>query len=167
MELTTNLPLQQWCVRGGRWTAAGCAATPVVPTLKRAVAANTPAHARTRAHTHTAQRYKDGPDNDPKYWPLDYPPLSGYQVRVECGCCWELVDAVNQLFGQQLHGLPVPLLLLLVLLPLLLLQSYLHGLLVGRFDPSAVALHSSRGYETHFSKQLMRWTVLLSDLLGE
>lgn len=27
-------------------------------------------------------RYQDGADNDPKYWPLDYPPLSGFQVRV-------------------------------------------------------------------------------------
>ncbi|KAF8058079.1 dolichyl pyrophosphate Man9GlcNAc2 alpha-1 [Scenedesmus sp. PABB004] len=66
--------------------------------------------------------YQDGPHNDPKYWPLDYPPLSGY-------------------------------------------QSYLHGLLVRAFDPAAVALGTSRGYETHFSKQLMRWTVLLSDVL--
>ncbi|WIA33433.1 hypothetical protein OEZ86_006565 [Tetradesmus obliquus] len=78
MELTTNLPVQQW--------------------------------------------YKDGPDNDPKYWPLDYPPLSGY-------------------------------------------QSYVHGLFVKQLDPAAVALHSSRGYETYFSKQLLRWTVILSDLL--
>lgn len=44
-------------------------------------------------------------------------------------------------------------------------QSYVHGLFVGRFDAAAVALHSSRGYETPFSKQLMRGTVLLSDLL--
>lgn len=48
-----------------------------------------------------------------------------------------------------------------------MLQSYIHGLFVGRFDPAAVALEVSRGYETYFSKQLMRWTVLLSDLLGE
>lgn len=48
-----------------------------------------------------------------------------------------------------------------------MLQSYIHGLFVGRFDPAAVELRTSRGYETYFSKQLMRWTVLLSDLLSE
>lgn len=47
------------------------------------------------------------------------------------------------------------------------LQSYIHGLFVGFFDPAAVALRTSRGYETYFSKQLMRWTVLLSDVLSE
>eukprot|EP00882_Tetradesmus_deserticola_P034056 GHRQ01038960.1.p2 GENE.GHRQ01038960.1~~GHRQ01038960.1.p2 ORF type:complete len:127 (+),score=20.37 GHRQ01038960.1:496-876(+) len=80
MELTTNLPVQQW--------------------------------------------YRDGPDNEPKYWPLDYPPLSGY-------------------------------------------QSFVHGQFVKRFDPAAVALHSSRGYESYYSKQLLRWTVILSDVLSE
>jgi alpha-1,3-glucosyltransferase len=47
------------------------------------------------------------------------------------------------------------------------MQSYVHGLFVGQFDPAAVALHTSRGYETYFSKQLLRWTVILSDLLSE
>jgi hypothetical protein len=47
------------------------------------------------------------------------------------------------------------------------LQSYVHGLFVRHFDPAAVALHTSRGYETYFSKQLLRWTVILSDLLSE
>eukprot|EP00878_Enallax_costatus_P023742 GHUV01025281.1.p1 GENE.GHUV01025281.1~~GHUV01025281.1.p1 ORF type:complete len:225 (+),score=33.16 GHUV01025281.1:198-872(+) len=47
------------------------------------------------------------------------------------------------------------------------LQSFIHGLFVRQFDPAAVELHKSRGYETYFSKQLMRWTVILSDMLGE
>jgi hypothetical protein len=42
-----------------------------------------------------------------------------------------------------------------------------HGLFVGQVDAAAVALHTSRGYETYFSKQLLRWTVILSDLLSE
>ena len=28
----------------------------------------------------TWDRYKDGPANNASYWPLDYPPLSGYQA---------------------------------------------------------------------------------------
>lgn len=69
-----------------------------------------------------------------------------------------------------LRILPIPALTKhppLCLPPFLLLQSYLHGLFVGSFDPAAVALHTSRGYETYFSKQLMRWTVLLSDILSK
>jgi hypothetical protein len=46
-------------------------------------------------------------------------------------------------------------------------QSFVHGLFVRQFDPAAVALHTSRGYETYFSKQLLRWTVILSDLLSK
>jgi hypothetical protein len=47
------------------------------------------------------------------------------------------------------------------------MQSYVHGLFVKQFGPAAVALHSSRGYETYFSKQLLRWTVILSDVLSK
>jgi alpha-1,3-glucosyltransferase len=45
---------------------------------------------RRRVRTMCAHRYQDGPDNDPKYWPLDYPPLSGYQVWVHRAslCAW-------------------------------------------------------------------------------
>lgn len=43
-------------------------------------------------------------------------------------------------------------------------QSWLHGRLVGWYEPAAVALHSSRGYESASSKLAMRWTVLLSDV---
>ncbi|CAM6100947.1 unnamed protein product [Calypogeia fissa] len=49
--------------------------------------------------------------------------------------------------------------------PLTAYQSYVHGLVVQAFDPEAVALRSSRGYETYGSKLLMRWTVLSSDIL--
>ncbi|GAQ86987.1 alpha-1,3-glucosyltransferase [Klebsormidium nitens] len=49
--------------------------------------------------------------------------------------------------------------------PLTAYQSYLHGLFVSAFEPEAVGLESSRGYETPSSKLLMRWTVLLSDVL--
>ena len=48
-----------------------------------------------------------------------------------------------------------------------LLQSWLCGKVIGRFDPAAVALNSSSGYETPFSKSLMRWTVIAADILGE
>eukprot|EP00775_Hariotina_reticulata_P013468 gene13468-13594_t len=68
------------------------------------------------------QWYHDSPENNSQYWPLDYPPLSGY-------------------------------------------QSFVHGLFVRQFDPAAVALLSSHGYETPFSKQLLRWTVIMSDVL--
>jgi len=37
--------------------------------------------------------------------------------------------------------------------------------MVAAVEPQAVALGSSRGYETPTSKQLLRWTVVLSDLL--
>ncbi|KAL9343846.1 hypothetical protein Peur_064277 [Populus x canadensis] len=49
--------------------------------------------------------------------------------------------------------------------PLTAYQSYFHGLFLKRFDPNSVSLFTSRGYETHFGKLLMRWTVLSSDLL--
>ena len=46
------------------------------------------------------------------------------------------------------------------------LQSWLHGNLVRTFSPETVALHSSRGIETEPSKTLLRWSVVLTDLLG-
>ncbi|XP_011035057.1 PREDICTED: probable dolichyl pyrophosphate Man9GlcNAc2 alpha-1,3-glucosyltransferase isoform X2 [Populus euphratica] len=49
--------------------------------------------------------------------------------------------------------------------PLTAYQSYFHGLILKYFDPNSVSLFTSRGYETHFGKLLMRWTVLSSDLL--
>eukprot|EP00252_Welwitschia_mirabilis_P007218 TRINITY_DN18397_c0_g1_i1.p1 TRINITY_DN18397_c0_g1~~TRINITY_DN18397_c0_g1_i1.p1 ORF type:complete len:205 (-),score=16.26 TRINITY_DN18397_c0_g1_i1:54-668(-) len=49
--------------------------------------------------------------------------------------------------------------------PLTAYQSYLHGLALHRLHPPSVALRSSRGYESPFSKLLMRWTVLSSDAL--
>jgi hypothetical protein len=42
-------------------------------------------------------------------------------------------------------------------------QSWVHGKMVAAVEPAAVALGTSRGYETPTSKQLLRWTVVLSD----
>ena len=67
--------------------------------------------------------YIDTPSNPPKYWGIDYPPLSAY-------------------------------------------QSYLSGLVVQAIEPAATQLNASRGYESPTSKQAMRLTVMLSDLLG-
>ncbi|KAG5222202.1 dolichyl pyrophosphate Man9GlcNAc2 alpha-1,3-glucosyltransferase [Salix suchowensis] len=41
----------------------------------------------------------------------------------------------------------------------------LNGLFIKHLDPNSVSLLTSRGYEIHFGKLLMRWTVLSSDLL--
>ncbi|XP_066393441.1 probable dolichyl pyrophosphate Man9GlcNAc2 alpha-1,3-glucosyltransferase isoform X3 [Miscanthus floridulus] len=49
--------------------------------------------------------------------------------------------------------------------PLSAYQSLLHGRIINASLPEAVALRSSRGYESMESKLLMRWTVLSSDLL--
>jgi alpha-1,3-glucosyltransferase len=45
-------------------------------------------------------------------------------------------------------------------------QSWLCGKFIEYFEPKAVALKTSQGYETATSKLLMRITVLISDLLG-
>lgn len=45
-------------------------------------------------------------------------------------------------------------------------QSYVTGLLLQAIEPEAVALETSRGYESDRSKAAMRLTVLLSDLLS-
>jgi alpha-1,3-glucosyltransferase len=45
-------------------------------------------------------------------------------------------------------------------------QSLVTGLLLHVVEPEAVALHSSRGYETPSSKGWMRLTVILWDVLG-
>ncbi|KAL8476604.1 hypothetical protein ACS0TY_029048 [Phlomoides rotata] len=49
--------------------------------------------------------------------------------------------------------------------PLTAYQSYFHGILLKFFDPASVSLLSSRGYESYLGKLLMRWTVLMSDLM--
>jgi alpha-1,3-glucosyltransferase len=49
--------------------------------------------------------------------------------------------------------------------PLSAYQSWVHGLLLWAVEPQAVALRTSRGYETPSSKVLMRLTALLSDVL--
>lgn len=49
--------------------------------------------------------------------------------------------------------------------PLSAYQSYIYGRLIGMVEPEAIALHSSRGYETASLKRSMRWSVLISDAL--
>ncbi|KAG8380834.1 hypothetical protein BUALT_Bualt06G0057700 [Buddleja alternifolia] len=49
--------------------------------------------------------------------------------------------------------------------PLTAYQSYFHGILLKLFDPASVSLFASRGYESYLGKLLMRWTVLMSDLM--
>uniref|UniRef100_A0ACD5XFH2 Uncharacterized protein n=1 Tax=Avena sativa TaxID=4498 RepID=A0ACD5XFH2_AVESA len=49
--------------------------------------------------------------------------------------------------------------------PLSAYQSWIHARLINASLPDAVALQSSRGFESHESKLLMRWTVLSSDLM--
>ncbi|EPS58794.1 hypothetical protein M569_16019, partial [Genlisea aurea] len=49
--------------------------------------------------------------------------------------------------------------------PLSAYQSYIHGSMLKFFDPDSVSLFTSRGYETYLGKLLMRWTVIISDLL--
>ncbi|BBN05231.1 alpha-1,3-glucosyltransferase [Marchantia polymorpha subsp. ruderalis] len=49
--------------------------------------------------------------------------------------------------------------------PVTAYQSFVHGWMIHAVEPEAVALHSSRGYESPSSKILMRWTVLSSDML--
>eukprot|EP00884_Botryococcus_braunii_P008812 jgi/Botrbrau1/17932/Bobra.50_1s0032.2 len=44
-------------------------------------------------------------------------------------------------------------------------QSWACGVVIGAFQPEAVALHTSRGHETASSKILLRWSVLAFDLL--
>lgn len=82
MELTTHLPVKQWC--GMRLPSARacrrvtCCVLPHHPSgRRRTERVAVPPPLLCRSH-----RYEDGPDNDPKYWPLDYPPLSGYQAGV-------------------------------------------------------------------------------------
>jgi len=49
--------------------------------------------------------------------------------------------------------------------PLSAYQSWLFGKILQNIEPEAVALHSSRGYETPSSKVLMRWTAIAADLV--
>ncbi|KAJ3682942.1 hypothetical protein LUZ60_013169 [Juncus effusus] len=44
-------------------------------------------------------------------------------------------------------------------------QSWVHGMILNATVPESVELGSSRGFESHESKLVMRWTVLLSDLI--
>jgi hypothetical protein len=158
MELTTNLPIQQWCVCA--WPL--CVAAPTRrATMQRAHDARVCGDVCVRC-VHTGTRMA-----------RTTTPSTGHSTThpsqaTRCGCTEPACAHGSQTRGHTpwcehaSHALlpaPTP--------PLLLLQSYVHGLFVGRFDPAAVRLHTSRGHESHFSKQLMRWTVLLSDLLRE
>ena len=49
----------------------------------------------------------------------------------------------------------------------LFVQSWLYGKVIQKLEPEAVALGTSRGYETPDSKTLLRWSVVASDVLGE
>lgn len=49
--------------------------------------------------------------------------------------------------------------------PLTAYHSYLCGMAARRLNPSFVALHESRGYESNAHKLFMRYTVLVADLL--
>ncbi|GBG80956.1 hypothetical protein CBR_g31513 [Chara braunii] len=49
--------------------------------------------------------------------------------------------------------------------PLTAYQSWVHGKVIAYFDPRALDLVSSRGYESAKSKLLLRWSVVASDIL--
>ena len=49
--------------------------------------------------------------------------------------------------------------------PLTAYQSFVYGAVIAQIEPEAVALHTSRGYETYSSRLLMRWSALVSDLV--
>lgn len=68
MELTTNLPVAEWYV--AEEGSIVCSDT-------------------LQTSSVLSCRYEDGPDNNATYWPLDYPPLSGYQVQwlSSLSCC--------------------------------------------------------------------------------
>lgn len=51
--------------------------------------------------------YTDGPNNDPAYWPLDYPPLSGYQVGSHAWRGLALQEGGGQA-GSRTPGAPKP-----------------------------------------------------------
>ena len=86
--------------------------------------------------------------NDLDYWGLDYPPLTAYQVSHELS----------------MPGMPAERVTSRMLCAVL--QSWLYGKAIEHFEPEAVALGSSRGYETPASKTLLRWSVVASDVLG-
>lgn len=104
-------------------------------------------------------RYSDTRDNNITYWPLDYPPLSGIQVN-PLGCTY--LDTSQPAAASQLGTW-----LTRMANAACVLQSFLHGKLVAAVDPIAVSLWESRGHESYKSKHLLRWTVVLSDMLGE
>ena len=115
-------------------------------------------------------RYLNSTVNDLGWWGLDYPPLSGYQVPrrlhvLRMACIPPSLAAVCSCASLCCPACPV-------LLPLYrtagfvsapTLQSWLAGKYVAAFEPEALALVSSRGYESPSSKMLLRQTVLAAD----
>ncbi|CAL8467236.1 g6772 [Coccomyxa elongata] len=49
--------------------------------------------------------------------------------------------------------------------PISAYQSWVYGKAIQQFEPGAIASFTSRGYETPSSKTLMRWSVVISDIL--
>lgn len=129
-------------------------------------------------NTPAPQWYTDSRHNEPSYWPLDYPPLSGYQVRraalhrggLHHSCQWlpPSPPTCHQHHQSTEHNTKhntTPNTTQHHTTPQHTTQSWIHGKFVGAFEPAAVALDSSRGYETPSSKVLLRWTVVLSDMV--
>ena len=99
-------------------------------------------------------RYVHSTANNVSYWPLDYPPLSGYQVRNRAGAPASYFLTSYLLPPSSYWWSVVP------------MQSWLHGQILLRYEPEAVELIKSHGYETASSKRIMRLVVLLSDILS-
>ena len=94
-------------------------------------------------------RYVNTTQNDLDYWGLDYPPLTAYQVYPRLGTPHGSLLAkpvTHAMWG---------------------MQSWLYGKVIEHLEPEAVALGTSRGYETSSSKTFLRWSVVASDVLGE
>lgn len=97
------------------------------------------------------RRYTNSTQNDLAYWGLDYPPLSAYQVGCP-GMCHMITWSATHRLPPSKPTLPHT------------AQSWVHGKVLQRWVPEAVALGSSRGIETPRSKLALRQTVLASDL---
>ena len=94
-------------------------------------------------------RYVNTTQNDLDYWGLDYPPLTAYQVNPAVACL--LISPVKASHSCVVWAC----------------QSWLFGKVIEHYEPEAVALGTSRGYETPSSKTLLRWSAVAADVLGE
>lgn len=109
-------------------------------------------------------RYRNSTVNDLSYWGLDYPPLSGYQVHSRGRLAWH--PGCRCSGRHPAAPLPWPINTAPACPALLPAQSWLAGKYVQMFEPAALELESSRGYESGSSKMLLRHTVLASDALA-